>query len=61
MDTIETCSHKNIVAATKTIGFNFQADLFKSKQVILGVGCHDNIETFGNKNMAVAQTVCVEF
>ena len=38
MDNIETFHHKKAIAAGN-VGFRFEADLFKSVQIIIGSGC----------------------
>ena len=40
MDNIETLHHKRVVAA-ETVGFIFEADLFKSVPMILSFGGHE--------------------
>ena len=40
MDNIEMYHNKKKVAA-ETVGFKFEADLFKSVQIIIGFGCHE--------------------
>ena len=39
MDNTETFQHQYMVAA-ESVGFRFEADLFKSVQLIIGFGCH---------------------
>ena len=39
MDSIETFQNQNMVTA-QTVGFRFEADLFKSVQIIIGFDCH---------------------
>ena len=61
MDNIETFHHQKKVAA-ENVGSRFEADLFKSVQMILD--CFvvmDSIQTFRHKKMVAADTVGFRF
>ena len=48
------------MVVAETVGFWFEADLFKSVLIITGLACH-NIETCHQKNMVAAETVGYRF
>ena len=56
MHNVETFHHKRIVAA-ETVGFRFEAELFKVVPMIISFAAMDNIETFQNQNMVTAEIV----
>ena len=56
MDNIETL-HKNRKVVAESVGFRFEAELFKSVPKILGLAVMDNMETFHHKRMVASETV----
>ena len=49
------------MVAAEIVGFRFEADLFKSVQIIIGLGVMDNIEMFHYKKTVVEDTVGFRF
>ena len=60
MVNIEMLHNKKMVVA-ETVGFKFEAGLFKSVPIIMSSVVADNIETFQNQNMVVVETVACGF
>ena len=60
MDSIETFHHKPDVVAD-TVGFRFEADLFKSVLTTIGFVVVDNIETFHHQKMFAAESFDFRF
>ena len=56
MDHTETFLNKTMVDE-ETVGFRFEADLFKAVPMIISLSVMDDTETFPNQNMVAAETV----